>query len=78
MKYKIRISTYNTGLKDNTIVLYRAKVNDISAVENCLKSLLSKVVYRSYREYYEITLNDAIKTIKKMYKIIWNYIIIRR
>ena len=69
MKYKIRISTYNTSVKDNVIVLYRAKVNDISAVENCLKSLLSKKVYRSYKEYYEVTLNEAIKTIKKCIKL---------
>jgi hypothetical protein len=68
-KYKIRMSTYNTGVKDNSIVLYRAKVNDISAVENCLKSLLSKKVYRSYREYYKVTLNEAIKTIKKCIKL---------
>jgi len=64
-KYKIRMSTYNTSVKDNVIVLYRAKVNDISAVENCLKSLLSKKVYRSHREYYEVTLSEAIKTIKR-------------
>ena len=32
-KYKIRISTYNTEHKDNTIILYRAKTNDITAVE---------------------------------------------
>ena len=69
MKYKIRISTYNTSVKDNVIVLYRAKVNDISAVENCLKSLLSKKVYRSYKEYYEVTLSEAIKTIKKCIKL---------
>ena len=31
-KYKIRMSTYNTSVKDDVIVLYRAKVNDISAV----------------------------------------------
>ncbi len=68
-KYKIRMSTYNTGTKDNSIVLYRAKVNDISAVENCLKSLLSKKVYRSYREYYKVTLNEGIKTIKKCIKL---------
>ena len=36
MKYKIRMSTYNTSVKDNVIVLYRAKVDDITAVENCL------------------------------------------
>jgi prophage antirepressor-like protein len=63
-KYKIRMSTYNTSVKDNVIVLYRAKVDDISAVENCLKSRLSKKVYRSYKEYYEVTLSEAIETIK--------------
>jgi len=31
-KYKIRMATYNTGQNDNTIILYRAKINDISAV----------------------------------------------
>lgn len=68
-KYKIRLGTYNTGLKDNTIILYRAKTNDISAVENCLKGLLSKKVYRSHREYYNITLKEAIQTIKKCIKL---------
>ena len=68
-KYKIRMSTYNTSVKDNVIVLYRAKVNDISAVENCLKGLLSKKVYRSYKEYYEVTLKEAIHTIKRCIKL---------
>jgi prophage antirepressor-like protein len=68
-KYKIRMATYNTSVKDDVIVLYRAKVNDISAVENCLKGLLSKKVYRSYKEYYEVTLDEAIKTIKKCIKL---------
>jgi hypothetical protein len=58
-KYKISMATYNT----------RVKVNDISAVENCLKGLLSKKVYRSYKEYYEVTLKEAIKTIKKCIKL---------
>lgn len=68
-KYKIRMATYNTSVKDNVIVLYRAKVNDISAIENCLKGLLSKKVYRSYKEYYEVTLDEAIKTVKKCIKL---------
>lgn len=68
-KYKIRMSTYNTSVKDNVIVLYRVKVNDKSAVENCLKSLLSKKVYRSYKEYYEVTLNEAINTVKRCIKL---------
>ena len=63
------MSTYNTSVKDNVIVLYRAKVNAISAVENCLKSLLSKKVYRSYKEYYEVTLSEAIHTIKRCIKL---------
>ena len=67
-KYKIRMSTYNTSVKDNVIILYRAKVNDISAVENWLKSRLSKKVYRSYKEYYEVTLNEAIETVKRCIK----------
>ena len=68
-KYKIRMSTYNTSVKDNVIILYRVKVNDISAVENCLKSLLSKKVYRSHKEYYEVTLREAIQTIKRCIKL---------
>ena len=35
-KYKIRMATYNTSVKDDVIVLYRAKVDDITAIENCL------------------------------------------
>ena len=68
-KYKIRMATYNTSVKNDVIVLYRAKVNDISAIENCLKGLLSKKVYRSYKEYYEVTLDEAIKTVKKCIKL---------
>ena len=68
-KYKIRMSTYNTSVKDNVIILYRAKVDDISAIENCLKGLLSKKVYRSYKEYYEVTLSEAINTIKRCVKL---------
>jgi hypothetical protein len=68
-KYKIRIANYNTATKDNTIVLYRAKVNDISAVENCIKGLLSKKVYRSKKEYYNISLTEGIKIIRKCIKL---------
>ena len=31
--------------------------------------MLSKKVYRSYKEYYEITLNEAIKTVKRCIKL---------
>jgi hypothetical protein len=35
----------------------------------CRKGLLSKKVYRSYKEYYEVTLKEAIETIKKCIKL---------
>ena len=31
--------------------------------------MLSKKVYRSYKEYYEVTLDEAIKTVKKCIKL---------
>jgi prophage antirepressor-like protein len=68
-KYKIRIANYNTATKDNSIVLYRARTNDISAVENCIKALLSKKVYRSKKEYFNVSLSEAIKSIKKCIKL---------
>ena len=68
-KYRIRISNYNTATPNNTYVLYRAKVDDLSAVENCIKALLSKQVYRSRREYYNISLHKAILMIKKCIRL---------
>jgi hypothetical protein len=68
-KYKIRISNYNSATKDNSFVLYRAKVNDLSAAENCIRALFSKKVYRSRKEYYTVSLRDAMKTIKKCIKL---------
>jgi len=69
IKFNPRINTINTSTPDNVIILYRAKIDDISAVENCLKGMLSKQVYRSNREYYQISLKDAIKMIKLCIKL---------
>ena len=69
IKFNPRINTMNTSTPDNVIILYRAKIDDISAVENCLKGMLSKQVYRSNREYYQISLKDAIKMIKLCVKL---------
>lgn len=68
-KFNARLGTINTAHKDEVYVLYKAKVDDISAVENCLKGMLSKQLYRSNREHYVITLDDAIKMIKKCIKL---------
>ncbi len=69
IKFNMRINTLNTSTPDNVIILYRAKIDDISAVENCLKGMLSKQVYRSNREYYQISLKNAIKMIKLCVKL---------
>ena len=69
IKFNPRMNTINTSTKDNALVLYRAKIDDISAVENCIKGLLSKQVYRSNKEYYIITLKEAIKVIKSCIKL---------
>jgi prophage antirepressor-like protein len=69
IKFNARINTMNTTNPDNVIILYRVKIDDISAVENCLKGMLSKQVYRSNREYYQITLKNAIKMIKLCIKL---------
>ncbi len=69
IKFNARMNTINTSTKDNASVLYRTKIDDISAVENCLKGILSKQVYRTNKEHYIITLKEALKIIKKCVKL---------
>jgi len=68
MKHKKRLVVYNTALKDGVVVFYRAKVDDLSAVENCIKALFSKKVYRSYHEYYTVSIKEAIRGVKRCIK----------
>lgn len=53
---KKRLKTYNTGNANDVEPLFIVKVNDISSVENCIKSLCKKYQYRKYKEIYEIDL----------------------
>lgn len=69
IKFNPRMNTINTSSKDDLIILYKAKIDDITAVENCLKGMLSKQLYRSRREHYVITLYNAIKMIKLCIKL---------
>jgi prophage antirepressor-like protein len=64
-RYNSRMNTYDTGTKDNVLILYRVKVSNAIAVENCLKGLLNHEVYRSNREHYKISLIDAVKAINE-------------
>ena len=68
IKYKNRMSTHNTSNKNNVIILYRVQVDDSDVVEQCLKSLLKKQMYNR-KEHYQISINDAVKTINKCIKL---------
>lgn len=54
---KKRLNTYNTGNANDVEPLFIFKVNDITATENCIKSLCKKYQYRKYKEIYEININ---------------------
>jgi prophage antirepressor-like protein len=68
-RYDPRMNTHNTVTKDNVLILYRVKVSNATAVENCLKGLLNHEVYRSNREHYKISLAEAIKVINRSIKL---------
>ncbi len=59
---------HNSSNKDNVLILYRIKVDDSYVVEQCLKALLKKQMYNR-KEYYKISLNNAIKRINKCVKL---------
>jgi len=67
-KYKGRLATHNSSHKDNVFVLYRVKVDDNQVVEQCLKALLKKQRYNK-KEFFKITLKNAIKNIKKCIRL---------
>jgi prophage antirepressor-like protein len=64
IKYKNRMKTHNSSNKDNVLILYRVKVDDSDVVEQCLKALLKKQMYNK-KEHYNISINNAVKTINK-------------
>lgn len=60
-----RLRTYNTTVPDKVNVLYKVKVNNPTAVEYCVKSLLYEYRYISNKEYYKCSLNIIVNTIGK-------------
>lgn len=67
-KYKNRMCVHNSSNKNNVLILYRVKVDDADVVEQCLKALLKKQMYNK-KEYYKISINNAVKTINKCIKL---------
>ena len=72
---KHRLNTYNSvltlqvsdqrGNANEIEPLFRLKVNNIQAVEDCVKGLCKKHQYRKYKEVYKIDINVLRKIMKK-------------
>jgi phage anti-repressor protein len=60
-----RFYGYNSGNANDIKPLFQLEVDDIDKVENCIKSMLQKYRYRTYKEIYEID----IVLLKKLYKL---------
>ncbi len=67
-KYKNRMGVHNSSDKNNVLILYRVKVDDHDVVEQCLKALLKKQM-NNRKEHYNISINNAVKTINKCIKL---------
>jgi hypothetical protein len=59
---KNRLNTYNSGNANDVEPFFIIPVNDIDAVESCIKNLCKKYQYRKYKEVYEIDI-DVLKEI---------------
>jgi phage anti-repressor protein len=62
---KHRLNTYNSGNANEIEPLFRLKVSNIQAVEDCVKGLCKKYQYRKYKEVYKIDFNILKKIMKK-------------
>jgi phage anti-repressor protein len=62
---KHRLNNYNSGNANEIEPLFRLKVNNIQAVEDCVKGLCKKYQYRKYKEVYKIDINILRKIMKK-------------
>lgn len=67
---KTRLRTHNTTVPDKVNVLYKVKVNNPTAVEHCIKSLLYDYRYTNNKEYYKCSLKFVVDTIEKCQYII--------
>lgn len=49
-----RLDNYNTGNANDVEPEFILPVNDVDAVETCVKTYIKKFKYRKYKEVYEI------------------------
>jgi len=60
-----RLSTYNTGKANKAEYAYYKKSDCAKQIEECMKALLNKYIYKSNKEFYKCPLNKIIKEVKK-------------
>ena len=60
-----RLSTYNTGKANKAEYAYYKKTDCAKQIEECMKALLNKYIYKSNKEFYKCPLNKIIKEVKK-------------
>lgn len=58
--FKNRMNNYNSDKADDIVPVFVYEVDDIGAVERCVKGLLKKYQYRKYKEIYQADV-DLIK-----------------
>jgi len=60
-----RLSTYNTGKANKAEYAYYKKTDCAKQIEECMKALLNKYIYKANKEFYKCSLNTIIKNVKK-------------
>jgi len=60
-----RLSTYNTGKANKAEYAYYKKTDCAKQIEECMKALLNKYIYKANKEFYNCSLNTIIKNVKK-------------
>ena len=62
---KKRLAVYNTGKANNCEYAYYKKTDCAKEIEECMKALLNKYIYKSNKEFYNCSLNKILKEVKK-------------
>jgi hypothetical protein len=65
-----RLKVYNSTVPDKVNVLYTVEVNNPTAVEYCIKSLLYDYRYISNKEHYKCSLKTIVDIISKCENIV--------
>jgi len=60
-----RLSVYNTGKANKSEYVYFKKTDCAKEIEECMKALLNKYIYKSNKEFYNCSLNKILKEVKK-------------